>query len=92
MAPESIAPADEAAAILIRMFDTIAYGMGKRLKEEHKAEIRRACALLSADGTLAPLDDAPSTMPRMTPAAAASEYAEVPQEVKDWRRRQETER
>lgn len=78
-------PHDEAAAILIRMFDTIAYGMGKRLKEEHKAEIRRACELLATDGTLQPLDD----MPRVSPAEAAATYADVPAEVRRWREQRE---
>lgn len=85
----TMTPADEAAAILIRLFDTIAYGMGKRLGDIHKAEIRRACDLLSLDGTLAPLDD----LPRVSPAEAAADFAEVPQVVKDWKRqRQEPER
>lgn len=65
-------PADEAAAILIRMFDTLAAGMGKRLKDSHKAEIRRACELLSVDGTLAPLEDVARPEPaEYIPASAA---------------------
>lgn len=81
-----MAPADEAAAILIRMFDTLASGMGKRLKDSHKIEIRRACELLAADGNLTPLDD----MPRTTPGerVPVSDYATVPPEVDRWRRTQ----
>ncbi len=74
-------PADEASQILIRMFDTIAAGMGKRLKEQHKAEIRRACELLSQDGTMEPLEDAP----RVSPAEAVMEIAEHDPGYKRWR-------
>lgn len=80
-------PADEAAAILIRLFNTLAYGMGKRLKPEHEAEIRRACELLSADGALAPLDDLP-TIPRMSPAEAAANFIpaeQVDPQYREWK-------
>ena len=76
-----ITPADEASAILIRLFETLAHGMGKRLKEEYKSEIRRACELLATDGTLTPLDD----LPKATPGERAAVYAEVPDEVERWR-------
>lgn len=88
----SMTPADEAAAILTRMFETIAHSMGKRLLEIHKSEIRRACELLSADGTLAPLDDLPSG-PRVSPAEAMIDAAKADPQFRDWqRRRQEVER
>lgn len=82
-------PADEASAILIRMFETMAASMGKRLKETHKAEIRRACELLSLDGTLAPLDDLPRVSPAeaMIPASAA-----IPKDWLERKRREERER
>ncbi len=80
-------PAEEASAILIRMLDTIAYSVGKRLKEEHKAEIRRACELLATDGALLPLDDLPRTSPGER--KAAREYAAVPEEVARWREQQD---
>ncbi len=85
-------PHEEASTILIRMLDTIAAGMGKRLKEEHKTEIRRACELLATDGTLQPLDD----LPRITPGEAASSFvaaAEADPGYQEWkRRRSEAER
>ena len=74
-------PAEEASAILIRMLDTIAAGMGKRLKETHKAEIRRACELLSADGALEPLEDAP----RVSPAEAMIEVAAHDPGYRKWK-------
>lgn len=75
--------AEEASAILIRMFETVARGMNKRLLEEHKTEIRRACALLSQDGTLAPLEDLPKANEYIVPPA------EIPVEVKRWKERRE---
>jgi hypothetical protein len=77
-------PADEAAAILIRMFETLAAAQGKRLKEQHRAEIRRACELLSADGALEPLED----VARVTPAEAAVSLvtaAEADPNYRKWR-------
>jgi hypothetical protein len=75
-------PADEASQILIRMFDTLAAGMGKRLKEQHKTEIRRACELLATDGTLEPLEDAP----RVSPAEAMVAIAEIDPGYREWKR------
>lgn len=84
-------PADEAAQILIRMMNTMVYPLGKRLSPAHEAEIRRACELLSADGTLAPLDDLPSA-PRVSPAEAAANFAEVPEVVRRWKEQRGAER
>jgi uncharacterized protein CbrC (UPF0167 family) len=81
---------EEAAQILIRMFDTIAASMGKRLKEGHKAEIRRACMLLSEDGALDPLEDMPP-MPRVSPAEAVMEIAERDPGYKRWKQERERE-
>ncbi len=78
---------EEAAAILIRMLNTLAAGMGKRLKSEHEAEIRRACDLLSTDGTLAPLDD---LVPRVSPAEAASNLVMAAEADPGYRRWKET--
>ena len=78
-------PADEASAILIRMFDTLAAAQGKRLKDTHKAEIRRACELLSADGALEPLDD----LARISPAEAVMEFAEKDPDYKRWKESRE---
>jgi hypothetical protein len=74
-------PSEEASAILIRMFDTLAASMGKRLKETHKIEIRRACELLSADGTLEPLED----VARVSPAEAMVEAVQTDPGYKRWR-------
>lgn len=79
-------PSEEAAAILIRMFETMAAGMGKRLKEEHKIEIRRACDLLSTDGTLAPLED---LAPRVSPAEAMVAVAERDPGYRKWKEERE---
>jgi len=81
-----MSPQDEAAEILIRMFETIARGMNKRLKEEHKSEIRRACALLATDGTLAALDDLPRTSPAEVAVAFVNE-AERDPGYQEWKRR-----
>mgnify|MGYP001561619353 CR=1 FL=1 len=76
---------EEAAAILIRILNTLAAGMSKRLKIEHEAEIRRACELLSTDGTLAPLDDLPRAVEsEYIPASAA-----IPQAWLDRKRERE---
>lgn len=77
---------DEAAEILIRLFNTLAAGMGKRLKEEYKAETGRACELLATDGTLAPLDDLPCTSPAET-ASAFVLAAERDSGYQEWRKR-----
>lgn len=76
-------PHEEASAILIRMFDTIAASMGKRLKEEHKVEIRRACELLATDGTLQPLED----VPRVSPAEAMVAAADSDSNYREWKQR-----
>lgn len=75
---------EEAAQILIRMFETIAASMGKRLKDTHKAEIRRACELLATDGALTPLDDLPP-MPRVSPAEAVMEFAQNDPGYQRWK-------
>lgn len=82
-------PSEEASAILIRMLDTLAASMGKRLKDEHKAEIRRACELLATDGALTPLEDLPP-MPRVSQAeAAVMEMAERDPGYKRWKEEKE---
>lgn len=78
-------PHDEAAQILIRMFETMAHGMGKRLLETHKAEIRRACALLATDATLEPLED----MARMSPAEMMVGAAQSDPNFKRWKESRE---
>ena len=73
---------EEAAAILIRMFNTLAYAFGKRLRPEHRAELQRCCELLASGDGLLPLDELPPPRPR-------NEYAtvslDVPPEVDRWK-------
>lgn len=78
-------PHEEASQILIRMFDTLAASMGKRLKEQHRAEIRRACELLAMDGALEPLEDAP----RVSPAEAMVAAAEADPNYRRWKEERE---
>ncbi len=77
-------PSEEAAAILIRMFNTLAYALGKRLRPEHRAELQRCCELLASGDELLPLDDLPPPRP-------AREYSTVtlPREVEQWREARE---
>lgn len=85
-------PADEAAAKLIRLLNTIVAPMGKRLGAQHEDAVREICQLLSIDGALAPLDDLPSA-PRVSPAeAAASNYVpaeQVDPNYREWKERKE---
>jgi hypothetical protein len=75
-----MSPTDEAAAILIRVFESLARANGKTLKPSTRADIRRACELLSSAGT--ELDDLLDDAPRVSPGEAAT----VPSEVQQWRR------
>lgn len=84
-------PADEAAQILIRLLNTIVAPMGKRLGADHIAACHQLCELLSLDGTLAPLDDAPS-MPRMTKAEAAIDAALADPQFQEWKKQRGAER
>lgn len=81
-------PAEEASEILVRMLNCICAGMGKQLKPEHKAEIRRACELLSQDGTLAPLAD----LPRVSPVDAMVEAAIADPNYQRWKQERNRER
>lgn len=80
-------PTEEAAQILIRIFESLARRAGKTLNERGRADVKRACELLSHSseqyGDL--LEDLPAPRPR-------SEYStisfEVPPEVERWKERQ----
>ena len=74
-------PSEEAAAILIRMFNTLAYALGKRLRPEHRAELQRCCELLASGDELLPLDDLPPP-PRREYSTVSFE---VPPEVDRWK-------
>jgi hypothetical protein len=84
-------PADEAAEKLIRLLNTIVAPMGKRLGDDHRAVVREICELLSADGTLTPLDDLPS-MPRMSPAEIVVDAAERDPGYQAWKKQRGAER
>ena len=84
-------PVDEAALIFIRMFEALARRSGKTLNARSKADIRRACELLSHAGT--ELDDLLDELPP-PPAPAyrsARDYSTVTlPEVEDWKKRRRT--
>ena len=70
-------PSDEAAEILTRILESMARRMGATLKPSTRADIQRACELLTSAGYEA-LDD-----------LAKPEYIEppnaVPEEVRRWK-------
>jgi hypothetical protein len=78
---------EEATAIFIRLFESLARRSGATLKPSTRADIARACELLSTgrdDYDL--LDDLLTTPPRATPGErAARDFAAVPAEVERWR-------
>lgn len=91
-------PSDEAAEIFIRLFEALARRSGKTLNERSRADIRRACELLSHAGDELDdlLDELPPPAPRVSlgEARPAREYAtQVLPEVERWKaqRRRETE-
>lgn len=81
-------PQDEAAQILIRLFEALARRSGKTLNQRSRADIARACELLShageeLDDLLDELPPAPRPAPEHRPAR---EYAtQVLPEVERWR-------
>jgi len=80
-------PTDEAAQIFTRLFEALARRSGKTLNERSRADIARACELLSHAG--AELDDLLDELPPAPRPRA--EYTTVdftvPPEVKDWKER-----
>lgn len=78
-----MSPTDEVAEILIRVFESLARANGKTLKPATRADIRRACELLSNAG--AELDDLLDDLPA-APRVSPGEAATVPIEVQQWRR------
>jgi len=86
-----MAPADEAAAILIRVFEALARASGKTLNARTRADIERACELLASAG--AELDDLLDDLPRVSPAEAAAANYEPPEKVipnyREWKERKE---
>ncbi len=75
-------PTDEAAQILTRLFEALARRSGKTLNERGRADVRRACELLSHAG--AELDDLLDDLPE--PRRPAREYTTVTlPEVERWK-------
>ena len=83
-----IAPTEEAAQILTRLFESLARRTGKTLNERGRADVRRACELLSHAGEQYTdlLDDLPDPPPRTRPAR---DYTTMPIEVERWRERRD---
>lgn len=84
-------PQDEAAAILTRVFEAICRVNNKTLNARTRADIARACELLShAGGEYSELLD---DLPRMSPAEAASNLVMAAEADPGYRRwKQERER
>lgn len=78
-----IAPTEEAAQILTRLFESLARRSGKTLNERGRADVRRACELLShsSEHYTDLLDDLPEPPPRRL----ARDYTTMPIEVERWR-------
>lgn len=86
----TILPEDEAAAILTRLFDSLARRMGKRLSAGSREDIRRACALLANAGDELDdlFEDAPPLQPPREERRPAREYTTRPLEVDEWKAEQ----
>lgn len=83
-------PQDEAAAILTRLFEALARVNNKTLNARTRADIARACELLSHAG--ADLGDLFDELPRATPGeAVAASYAGEPDDPNylKWKRTRE---
>lgn len=77
-------PTDEAAQILTRLFEALARRSGKTLNERSRADIARACELLSHAGE--ELDDLLEDLPPPVERRTAREYATVTlPEVERWK-------
>jgi len=86
-------PTDEAAQILIRLFEALARRSGKTLNARSREDIKRACELLASAGEelddlldelLPPPPPAPERRPEHRPAR---DYTTMPMEVERWRER-----
>jgi hypothetical protein len=79
-------PTEEAAAILIRLFEAICRLNRKTLNTRSRDDIRRACELLSSAGD--ELDDLLDELPPPRPPEhrAARDYTTMPIEVEQWRK------
>jgi hypothetical protein len=77
---------EEATAIFVRLFESLARANGKTLKPSTRQDIARACELLAnANDDLDLLDDLLSTPARTTPGERAVYEHTVPPEVQRWR-------
>lgn len=79
-------PTDEAAQILTRLFEALARRTGKTLNARSKADIARACELLSHAGE--ELDDLLDEVPPPPRREYSTVSFEVPPEVERWRGQQ----
>lgn len=77
-------PADEAAAILVRVLESLARASGKTLKASTRADIQRACELLSSAGFDELEDISPA---RVSPAEAMVEAAVADPNYQRWKQR-----
>lgn len=88
----SIAPQDEAAVIFVRLFESLARRSGATLKPTTRADIARACELLSHAGeTYDLLDDLLEHTPprREYTTVNFSRDAESDAQYQAWKRRRE---
>ncbi len=82
---------EEAAQILTRILESLARVSGKTLKQSTRADILRACELLSSAGQeYDQLEDLPP-LPRVSPAEAVMEMAERDPGYKRWKEQRERE-
>lgn len=81
-------PTTEAATILIRILESLARRSGKTLNERGRADVRRACELLSHSGEQ--YGDLLDELPLREERRPAREYAtQVLPEVERWKQRGE---
>lgn len=84
-----MSPEAEAAQILTRVFEALARANGKTLNARSRADIGRACELLSHAG--ANLSELLDDVPRVSPAEAMVDAAERDPNYQEWRRRRTSE-
>jgi hypothetical protein len=85
----AVDPVNEASQIFTRLFEALARRSGKTLNVRSRADITRACELLSHAGQ--ELDDLLDDMPPPRPVNdyATVSFEKVPPEVRQWREQRE---
>ena len=77
-------PTEEASEILIRLLESLARKTGRTLNERGRADVRRACELLSHSGEQ--FEDLLDELPPPPERRPAREYSTVPlPEVERWK-------